>query len=48
MARATKTRGAGNVLGAMTRLKQVCNHPAHLLADGSALAVVRASSRSWR
>jgi non-specific serine/threonine protein kinase len=28
----------GNVLAAMTRLKQVCNHPAHLLADGSALA----------
>ena len=28
----------GNVLAAMTRLKQVCNHPAHLLRDGSALA----------
>ncbi|MFI5839583.1 SNF2-related protein [Catenuloplanes sp. NPDC051500] len=27
----------GNVLAAMTRLKQVCNHPAHLLKDGSAL-----------
>ena len=27
----------GNVLAAMTRLKQVCNHPAHLLGDGSAL-----------
>lgn len=25
----------GAVLGALTRLKQVCNHPAHFLADGS-------------
>ncbi|MDN5859058.1 MAG: DEAD/DEAH box helicase [Pseudonocardia sp.] len=25
----------GNVLAAMTKLKQVCNHPAHLLNDGS-------------
>jgi SNF2 family DNA or RNA helicase len=28
----------GNVLAAMTRLKQACNHPAHLLKDGSRLA----------
>jgi SNF2 family DNA or RNA helicase len=28
----------GNVLAAMTRLKQVCNHPAHLLKDGSRLS----------
>ncbi|MEV0002992.1 DEAD/DEAH box helicase [Micromonospora sp. NPDC050980] len=28
----------GLVLATMTRLKQVCNHPAHLLHDGSALA----------
>ncbi|GAA4584604.1 DEAD/DEAH box helicase [Planotetraspora phitsanulokensis] len=28
----------GNVLAAMTKLKQVCNHPAHLLKDGSRLA----------
>ena len=28
----------GNVLATMTRLKQVCNHPAHLLRDGSKLA----------
>jgi len=28
----------GAVLGALTRLKQVCNHPAQFLADGSALA----------
>ncbi|RGC67863.1 hypothetical protein C5N14_16775 [Micromonospora sp. MW-13] len=28
----------GLVLSAMTRLKQVCNHPAQLLRDGSALA----------
>jgi len=27
----------GNVLAAMARLKQVCNHPAHLLKDGSRL-----------
>lgn len=31
-------RRNGVVLAAMTRLKQVCNHPAHLLGDGSALA----------
>ncbi|HEX3306896.1 MAG TPA: DEAD/DEAH box helicase, partial [Streptosporangiaceae bacterium] len=28
----------GNVLAAMTKLKQVCNHPAHLLKDGSRLS----------
>jgi superfamily II DNA or RNA helicase len=28
----------GIVLGALTRLKQVCNHPAQFLGDGSALA----------
>ncbi len=28
---------SGNVLAAMTKLKQVCNHPAHLLKDGSRL-----------
>ncbi|MGV9601930.1 DEAD/DEAH box helicase [Streptosporangium sandarakinum] len=28
----------GNVLAAMTKLKQICNHPAHLLRDGSRLA----------
>jgi SNF2 family DNA or RNA helicase len=28
----------GLVLATLTRLKQVCNHPAHFLADGSALA----------
>jgi len=27
----------GEVLAALTRLKQICNHPAHFLADGSAL-----------
>lgn len=27
----------GAVLGALTRLKQVCNHPAHYLGDGSAV-----------
>jgi SNF2 family DNA or RNA helicase len=28
----------GLILSAMTKLKQACNHPAHLLGDGSALA----------
>ncbi|MEV8634956.1 DEAD/DEAH box helicase [Streptosporangium sp. NPDC051023] len=28
----------GNVMATMTRLKQICNHPAHLLKDGSRLA----------
>ncbi|GIH99605.1 DEAD/DEAH box helicase [Planobispora takensis] len=28
----------GNVMATMTRLKQICNHPAHLLKDGSPLA----------
>ena len=27
----------GKVLAAITRLKQICNHPAHFLGDGSAL-----------
>ncbi|MCX4097333.1 DEAD/DEAH box helicase [Nocardia sp. alder85J] len=27
----------GTVLGALTRLKQVCNHPAHYLGDGSSV-----------
>ncbi|MFR9753457.1 DEAD/DEAH box helicase [Nocardia sp. 004] len=27
----------GAVLGALTRLKQVCNHPAHFLGDGSGI-----------
>ncbi|XAN44459.1 SNF2-related protein [Micromonospora oryzae] len=40
MARIESTDGIerrGLVLAAMTRLKQVCNHPAQLLRDGSAL-----------
>ncbi|MFI5935224.1 DEAD/DEAH box helicase [Actinoplanes sp. NPDC051494] len=32
-----ETRRKGIVLAAMTKLKQVCNHPAQLLGDGSAL-----------
>nr|WP_260408039.1 DEAD/DEAH box helicase [Planomonospora venezuelensis] len=28
----------GNVMATMTRLKQICNHPVHLLKDGSPLA----------
>jgi SNF2 family DNA or RNA helicase len=28
----------GEVLAALTRLKQICNHPAHFLADGSSLS----------
>ncbi|GII91214.1 DEAD/DEAH box helicase [Sinosporangium siamense] len=27
----------GNIMAAMTRLKQICNHPAHMLKDGSRL-----------
>nr|WP_246422521.1 DEAD/DEAH box helicase [Nocardiopsis mwathae] len=34
---ATGIRRKGLVLATMTRLKQVCNHPAHLLGDGSRL-----------
>ncbi|MFF3669241.1 SNF2-related protein [Microtetraspora malaysiensis] len=40
MARIADSEGIerrGNVLAAMTKLKQVCNHPAHLLKDGSRL-----------
>ncbi|HSF15276.1 MAG TPA: DEAD/DEAH box helicase [Vicinamibacteria bacterium] len=33
----------GQVLAALTRLKQICNHPAHFLSDGSSL-----SSRSGK
>jgi hypothetical protein len=35
--RATGMRRRGLVLAALTRLKQICNHPAHALADGSRL-----------
>jgi non-specific serine/threonine protein kinase len=35
---ATGMRRRGLVLAAITRLKQICNHPVHALADGSALA----------
>ena len=35
---ATGIRRKGLVLATMTKLKQVCNHPAHLLGDGSRLA----------
>ncbi|MGN2641375.1 DEAD/DEAH box helicase [Nocardia takedensis] len=37
----------GAVLGALTRLKQVCNHPAHFLGDGSAL-LTRGRHRSGK
>lgn len=37
----------GAVLAALTRLKQVCNHPAHYLGDGSAL-VRRGRHRSGK
>jgi len=36
--RATGMRRRGLVLAALTRLKQICNHPAHALRDGSRLA----------
>ena len=35
---ATGMRRRGLVLASLTRLKQICNHPAHALGDGSALA----------
>jgi SNF2-related domain/Helicase conserved C-terminal domain/SNF2 Helicase protein len=35
---ATGMRRRGLVLAALTRLKQICNHPAHVLGDGSRLA----------
>ena len=34
----TGMRRRGIVLAALTRLKQICNHPAHALGDGSKLA----------
>ncbi len=34
----TGMRRRGLVLAALTRLKQICNHPAHALGDGSRLA----------
>ncbi|MGS2808954.1 DEAD/DEAH box helicase [Nocardia sp. MW-W600-9] len=37
----------GAVLGALTRLKQVCNHPAHYLGDGSPI-LRRGSHRSGK
>lgn len=40
LAQADQTEGIqrrGLVLAALTKLKQVCNHPAHFLADGSSL-----------
>lgn len=37
----------GAVLGALTRLKQVCNHPAHFLGDGSPI-LRRGSHRSGK
>ncbi|MEV0332806.1 DEAD/DEAH box helicase [Nocardia sp. NPDC050717] len=37
----------GAVLGALTRLKQVCNHPAHYLGDGSPM-LRRGSHRSGK
>ncbi|HEY7628396.1 MAG TPA: SNF2-related protein, partial [Ilumatobacteraceae bacterium] len=36
--RETGMRRRGLVLAALTRLKQICNHPAHALGDGSRLA----------
>lgn len=38
LADTSPARRKGAILAAMTRLKQVCNHPAHLLDDGSPLA----------
>uniref|UniRef100_UPI003D8AD5CE DEAD/DEAH box helicase n=1 Tax=Gordonia sp. B7-2 TaxID=3420932 RepID=UPI003D8AD5CE len=36
--RQQRTLRRRNVLAALTRLKQICNHPAHYLADGTDLA----------
>ncbi|MCU0260905.1 MAG: DEAD/DEAH box helicase [Ilumatobacteraceae bacterium] len=36
--RATGMQRRGLVLASLTRLKQICNHPAHALGDGSRLA----------
>ncbi len=38
IARSTGIQRRGLVLATMTKLKQVCNHPAHFLRDGSRLA----------
>jgi SNF2 family DNA or RNA helicase len=38
IAEADEKQRRGLVLATMTKLKQVCNHPAHLLKDGSRLA----------
>ncbi|MEE2046261.1 DEAD/DEAH box helicase, partial [Nocardiopsis tropica] len=38
MAEATEKERRGLVLATMSRLKQICNHPAQFLGDGSALA----------
>ena len=46
----TGMKRQGLVLAALTRLKQICNHPAHALGDGSRLAGRSASSpatTSW-
>jgi hypothetical protein len=45
--RTTGIARKGTVLGALTRLKQVCNHPAHFLGDGSAV-LRRGSHRSGK
>ncbi|MFI6433156.1 DEAD/DEAH box helicase [Rhodococcus oryzae] len=50
MERIRDTEGAarkGAVLAALTRLKQVCNHPAHFLGDGSPM-LRRGSHRSGK
>jgi hypothetical protein len=38
----------GLVLAGISKLKQVCNHPAHFLHDGSSLAPVAAAPRSGK
>ncbi len=38
----------GNVLRMLTRLKQICNHPAHFLKEGSALGVGVLADRSGK
>ena len=38
----------GNVLRMLTRLKQICNHPAHFLKEGEALGVEALKGRSGK
>lgn len=47
MAEAKGIRRRGLILSTITRIKQICNHPAHFLGDGSAVTV-RGKHRSGK